>query len=221
MFKILSLIMVGMVVILQGCAHPHTEAQKDDKILGEHAIKRESDVFHQGIKRIKSEFRHVHFTKDQTVRINDLLGRKASAEGVLYQRIYKSLPGRPKAAFLGRLYKLEMENPSGNLVALLEVMDGKLREIKVVSENPSVDSSRITEILSAHFENHSLDNISLDIASLKDKGWIGEGCGLSPHVHHTTQEEYKENMRMLKELEEKYSLLSLIQECLAMDSVIY
>ncbi len=217
MFKQLTIMVIfAIVFFLQGSTYSHAD-QKDGRILGERATKKESKTFHSGIK---SEYRHVHFTTDQITKINKKLGREVSVTGVNYRSIYKKRSGNKRGPFLGRLYKLEVGKEQEKIVTLLEIRSEKITAVKVTSDNSSIDAGFASKYLLAHFANHSLNHVSFDITSLKKKGKIGHGCGASLHKFETTEEEYLDQMKKLKKLEDEHSLLSLIQELLAIDIVI-
>lgn len=188
------------------------DAHRDEGVFGEIASDRDIKTFHSRSKNINH---HLDLSDNQIDKINSLLGRKMSYSAINFKKVYSRLHSNRKGGLLGKVYKIEKDINPGKIVILLEIHHERIAKIRVSSTGFPDAKPNISKKLFASFQNQPLKQFSNNMARLIKKEDIE--TEVASHPLQDAKVNYMDNVEQLKKLEEDYSILSLIQECITLD----
>jgi len=209
MLKILALI-----ITIFFSYHTKVLAHMNEGVFGNFASESDIKIFHS---RSINMGRHLDLDHSEIGNINGLLGRNISFAAVNFKKIYSRLHSNRKGKYIGRIYRIEKNLASGKIVILLELYNGKLADVKITAKGPSDITPEVSKKIFDFFRNQPLKELSNNIASLIKDDKIENN--VSSTFSGVTAENHIKGKEHLKRLEEDYSLLSLIQECLIVDMI--
>lgn len=205
-------VIISFIFLMALCIPTNADAHRDEGVFGEIASDRDIKTFHS---RSKNIHQHLDLSDNQIDKINSLLGRKMSYSAINFKKIYSRLHSNRKGGLLGKVYKIEKDAGPGKIVILLEIHHERIAKIRVSSTGFPDAKPNISKNLLASFQNQPLKQFSNNIASLiKTEDLETE---VASHPVQDAKVTYMDNVKQLKKLEEDYSILSLIQECIIVD----
>lgn len=216
MYKTLISFILFFTSLIGGYSQNAYAHQNNQNIFGKFASDRDINMFHSRNKNVSS---HVDLTEGQISQINNLLGREISSNAANYKKVYQRLHHNRKGGFIGNVYKIEQDTSEGKILLLVGLKDGKITKLRVSKYDSLSTNPIVTQDLVANFRNHTFKDFNYQLASIMNKPGKDSGGVFAYSAPFEKELSMEEKMR-LKTWENKYSLLSLIQECLAINTVI-